>query len=36
MHGEVGYYNQKGAHFRVELPAANTELPDSGGNHENA
>ncbi|WP_341580806.1 hypothetical protein [Marinobacter metalliresistant] len=36
MDGEVGYYYQQGAHFRVELPVTDTETPESGGHHENA
>jgi signal transduction histidine kinase len=35
MGGEVGYYYANGAHFWVELPAADTELPGTGEHHEN-
>jgi signal transduction histidine kinase len=36
MGGEVGYYYDSGAHFWVELPAAQTEVPETGDDHENA
>ncbi|PPI84885.1 two-component sensor histidine kinase [Marinobacter maroccanus] len=35
MGGEVGYYYDNGAHFWVELPAADTEVPETGERHEN-
>jgi signal transduction histidine kinase len=34
MGGEVGYYYDNGAHFWVELPAADTEVPETGERHE--
>ncbi|WP_296935597.1 ATP-binding protein [uncultured Marinobacter sp.] len=35
MGGEVGYYYDSGAHFWVELPAADAEVPETGERHEN-
>lgn len=34
MGGEVGYYYDNGAHFWVELPAADTDVPEPGERHE--
>lgn len=34
MGGKVGYYYDNGAHFWVELPAADTDLPEPGERHE--